>query len=164
MSKLSTHRAFFGSKFSISPIDLEPGMIVEFSYTKKSKKKAETKRYIVMIVDPAYKRPQDKEEFTHALNLEFAPRTAILELAKQTGCTLSNSNLLARKVFAEKLIVEGTSRQFYQNKISEIISGQGKGSYRTFKTNKLFNIQLIDYIFPRSIEYFEPEELNEDEN
>ena len=158
MSKISTHRSFFGKRFSISVNDLQPGMIVEFSYRKTSVGKPETKKYNVMIVDPSYKRVKDKEPFTHAVNLDIAPRSLILNIARKTGATMANSQLEARKVYADKLLVEGQPREFYQSTIADMIKGQGKGSYRTFKTGKIQNITLIDYIFPESIEYFDPDE------
>jgi len=164
MTKLSTHRSFFGNKFPISVNDLQPGMVVDFSYRKTSVGRPETKRYIVMIVDPRFRRPKDKEDFTHAINLDFAPRASILEIARRTGCTTANGNLEARRIYADKLIVEGQPREFYQEQISNLISGQAKGSYRTFKTLKIQGVQLIDYIFPDSIEYFEQEELDDNEN
>ena len=136
--------------------DLTPGMVVQFSYRKDSVGQPQVKKYTVMIVDPRFRRPQDKEDFTHAINLEVAPRAALIELAKTTGSTLANSNLLYRKVYAEKLIVEGQPRQFYQKTIAGLIKGSGKGSYRTFKTLRITNIQLIDYIFPDYIEYHDP--------
>ena len=155
MSKLSTHRSFFGSRYGIALSDLQPGMIVEFRYRKDSVGKPETKQYIVMIVDPMFKRPQDKENFTHAINLDIAPRAAILDIAKQTGSTRANSKLEARKVDAEKLLVEGRPRQFYQSTIANLVSGKGKGSYRTFKTLRIQSIQLIDYRFPDSVEFYD---------
>lgn len=159
MTKLATHRAFFGNRYPISMIDLQAGMVVEFSYRKDSVGKPETKRYIVMIVDPKYKRLQDKEPFTHAINLDIASRTALLDIARRTGATMANSTLEARMVRADKLIVEGTSRDFYQKTISNLISGNGKGSYRTFKTAKIQSMQLIDYIFPKSIDHYDAEAL-----
>ena len=158
MSKLGTHRSFFGSRYSIAASDLQPGMIVEFSYRKDSVGKPETKRYTAMIVDPKFKRPQDKEPFTHALNLDVAPRSALIAIAKKTGTTIANGNLQARKVDAEKLIVEGQPREFYQTSISNLIQGSGKGSYRTFKTSRLNSISLIDYKFPTDIEFTNIEE------
>jgi len=162
MSKLSTHMPFIGKKFSISIDELEPGMIVDFGYQKDSVGAPENKKYTVMIVDPSFKRPQDKENFTHALNLDVASRASILEIAKTTGSTLANSNLLARKVNAEKLIVEGQPRQFYQQSISKLLTGGGKGSYRTFKTSRLKGIHLIDYTFPQEVVYISPTEHPEE--
>mgnify|MGYP001303694626 FL=1 len=162
MSKLSSHRSFFGNRYSIAVSDLQSGMIVDFSYRKTSSK--ETKRYTVMIVDPAYKRVQDKENFTHAINLDIAPRAAILDIARRTGATMANSRLEANMVYADKLLVEGQPREFFQSNIADLISGQGKGSYRTFKTLKIQGIQLIDYTFPDSIDYYDPSELDENEN
>ena len=164
MSKLSTHRSFFGSRYTITLNDLQPGMIVEFSYRKDSLGKPETKLYTVMIVDPKFKRPQDKENFTHAINLDIASRNVLLELAKKTGSTVANSNLQYRKVYAEKLIVEGQPRQFYQKTISGLITGSGKGSYRTFKTLKIQNLILYNYQFPENINHYDPTELDEHEN
>ena len=144
---------------------MQPGMIVSFTYTKDSRGKVETKRYHVMVVDPSFKRPgRDKEHFTHAVNLDIAPRGAILDIARSTGSTLANSKLEARKVDAEKLLVEGQPRQFYQQTVADLITGQGKGSYRTFKTQKIQAIQLIDYTFPDEIDFFDTTELTEDEN
>ena len=164
MSKLSTHRSFFGRKYPISRNELQPGMIVEFSYTKDSSGKSETKRYTVMVVDPSFKRPQDKEFFTHAINLDVAPRAAILDIAREAGSTRANSKLEARKVDAEKLLVEGQPRQFYQQTVADLITGKGKGSYRTFKTLKIQSMQIIDYRFPDDIDFFDTTELTEDEN
>jgi len=164
MTKISTHISFLGSRYPISIGDLQPGMIVEFSYRKTSVGRPETKKYIVMVVDPRHRRIQDKEDFTHAINLDVAPRTAILDIARRTGATMANSNLEARMVYADKLLVEGQPRQFYQNSVAQLISGQGKGSYRTFKTLKIQGISLIDYTFPDSIDYYDPSELDENEN
>ena len=156
MTKLSSHNAFFGNRYPIAVAELQPGMIVEFTYRKDSVGKPETKRYTVMVVDPKFKRPQDKEFFTHAINLDIASRAALLDVARKTGATMANSTLEARMVRADKLIVEGTSRDFYQRTISNLISGQGKGSYRTFKTIRLQGIQIIDYIFPTYIDHYDP--------
>ena len=171
MSSLSTHRNFFGKRWIIGISELQPGMIVEFSYRKAAKQRktgptdiTTTSRYTVMIVDPRFRRIQDKEDFTHAINLDVAPRAAILDIARRTGSTIANSQLQARKVDAEKLLVEGQPRQFYQNAIIQLITGQGKGSYRTFKTQRIQGIQLIDYRFPDSIDYYDPNELEDDEN
>ena len=164
MSKLSTHRSFFGNKYPISVRELQPGMIVEFSYRKSSLGKPETKKYIVMIVDPGYKRTTDKELFTHAINLDVASRAALLDVARATGTTMANSQLAARRIYADKLITEGQPREFYQSNIADLIKGQGKGSYRTFKTGTIQAVSLIDYTCPDNIEYFDPEELNENEN
>jgi len=155
MSNIASHKSFFGKRYPISAKELQSGMIVEFSYRKTSVGKPETKRYTVMIVDPSYKRSQDKEPFTHAINLDIAPRAAILDLARTTGATMANSTLEARMVYADKLLVEGQPREFYQTSIANLISGKGKSSYRTFKTVKLQGIQLIDYKFPDSIDYIE---------
>ena len=155
MSNIASHKSFFGKRYPISAKELQSGMIVEFSYRKTSVGKPETMRYTVMIVDPSYKRSQDKEPFTHAINLDIAPRAAILDLARTTGATMANSTLEARMVYADKLLVEGQPREFYQTSIANLISGKGKSSYRTFKTVKLQGIQLIDYKFPDSIDYIE---------
>jgi len=164
MSSIASHTSFFGKRYPIAVIDLQPGMIVEFSYRKDSIGPPTTKKYTVMIVDPKYKRPQDKEYFTHALNLEVANRTAILSLASKAGSTIANSKLQARKVDAEKLIIEGEPRDFYQKNVIRLIEGRGKGSYRTFKTTRLQSIQLINYKFPENIDYYDPSELDENEN
>ena len=117
-----------------------------------------------MVVDPSFKRPQDKEFFTHAINLDVAPRAAILDIAREAGSTRANSKLEARKVDAEKLLVEGQPRQFYQQTVADLITGKGKGSYRTFKTLKIQSMQIIDYRFPDDIDFFDTTELTEDEN
>jgi len=164
MSNIASHTAFFGKKYPISIPDLQPGMIVEFTYRKDSIGTPETKNYTVMIVDPRYKRSQDKEYFTHAVNLNVANRSAILGLAKKTGSTIANGKLQARKVDAEKLIIEGAPRDFYQKSVISLLAGAGKGSYRTFKTLRIRGIKLIDYKFPDNIDYYNPEELGKDEN
>tara|TARA_R100000030_G_scaffold93383_1_gene79475 strand:+ start:81 stop:569 length:489 start_codon:yes stop_codon:yes gene_type:complete len=161
MSKIATHRSFFGNRYPISINDLQPGMFVEFSYKKTSVGTPETKKYTVMIVDPSYKRVRDKEPFTHAVNLDIASRNVILDIARRTGSTLANSNMLARRIYADKLLTEGQPREFYQSSIADMIKTQGKGSYRTFKTGKIQGLVLIDYIFPDNIEYLDPEEPNE---
>ena len=158
MSKLASHRAFFGNKYPISINNLQPGMIVEFSYRKTSVGKPETKRYTVMVVDPSYKRVKDKEPFTHAINLDVASRNVLLDIARQTRATMANSALEARRVYADKLLTEGQPREFYQSTIADMIKGDGKGSYRTFKTSEIRGLTLIDYIFPDNIEYFDLDE------
>ena len=133
--------------------------MVQFSYAKKVGKNTQNKVYTVMIVDPRFRRPQDKEDYTHAVSLEFASRDAILDIARTTGATMANSSLEVRKVYVDKLIVEGQPREFYQNNISTLISGKGKGSYRTFKTSKIRSVQLIDYKFPKSIDHYDAQAL-----
>lgn len=164
MSNLTSHNAFINGSYPIPVNDLQPGMIVTFTYRKDSVGQPVVKRYTVMIVDPRFRRVQDTEDFTHAINLEIAPRTAIIELAKKTGSTIANSNLQYRKVFAEKLIVEGQPRQFYQKSIANLIKGSGKGSYRTFKTKRIQSLILHDYLFPDYITHYAPSELDTDEN
>ena len=156
MSNLSTHTSFFGKRTPIPMSRLEPGMIVEFSYSKIKKGAPINSRYAVMIVDPRLRRPQDKEDHTHAISLEVAPRAAIVEIAYRSGITDVSGDLQTKRVCAEHLLVEGTTREFYQEHIIKLIAGQGKGSYRTFKTLRITNIQLIDYIFPDYIEYHDP--------
>ena len=163
MSKLTTHISFFGDRYPISVNDLLPGMIVQFTYKKEVNKKTVTKLYNVMIVDPRFRRVQDTQDFTHAINLEFAGRDAILDVARRTGATMANSYLQARRVYADKLLVEGQPRQFYQDTISQLISGKAKGSYRTFKTLRIMGVVLIDYIFPDTIDYIDPSELSDNE-
>lgn len=164
MSNLSSHIAHMDGSYPISIHELQPGMIVGFSYRKTSKGQPEVKRYTVMIVDPSFKRPQDLENFTHAINLDVAPRSAIVEIAKTTGSTIANSVLQYRKVFAEKMIVEGEPRQFYQKTIADLIQGKGKNSYRTFKTNKIQNLKLHNYLFPEYINHYDPSELDDNEH
>ena len=96
MSSIVSHKPHMGGSYPIPLNDLQPGMVVEFTYRKDSVGQPEVKRYTVMIVDPQFRRPQDKEDFTHAINLEVAPRSIIVELAKQTGSTFANSNLQYR--------------------------------------------------------------------
>ncbi len=153
-----------GSKYPITINDLLPGMIVEFTYKKDSVGKPQTKRYVVMIVDPSFQRATDKEAMTHAISLDVAPRASLLEIARKTGTTIANSYLQARRIEAEKLIAPGEPRQFYQTAVMGLISGAGKGSYRTYKTDRIKGLQLIDYKFPEEIEFRDPEELNYDEN
>lgn len=150
--------------FPIGVDQLQPGMIIQFLYRKDSVGKPETKQYTTMIVDPKFKRPQDKEHFTHALNLEVASHNTIVEIARQTGSTIANSELQFRKVFAEKLIVEGKPREFYQKSIADLLQGPAKGSYRTFKTSRIRSIKLYNYLFPEDINYYDPEELDENEH
>ena len=157
MSKLSTHTSFFGNRYPVSVNDLAPGMIVQFSYRKGVGNKTQTKNYTVMIVDPRFRRVQDKEDYTHAISLEYASRDAILDIARKTGATMANSYLEARKVYVDKLLVEGQPREFYQESVSSLIAGKGKGSYRTFKTLRIQGVQLIDYIFPKSIDHYDAE-------
>ena len=164
MSSIVSHKPHMNGSYPITLNDMQPGMIVEFTYKKDSVGAPQVKKYTVMIVDPRFKRPQDKEDFTHAINLEVAPRTALIELAKTTGSTLANSNLLYRQVYAEKLIVEGQPRQFYQKTIADLIKGSGKGSYRTFKTRRIQNLILYNYRFPEYIDHYDPSELDDDEN
>jgi len=153
-----------GERYPISVNDLQPGMIVDFNYRKDSVGQPSVNKYTVMIVDPSFKRPQDKEPFTHAINLDIAPRSAIVEIAKRTGSTIANHSLPARKVFAEKLIVEGQPRQFYQATISNLIKGSGKGSYRTFKTQRIQGLILYNYKFPADVDHFNQDELDVNEN
>tara|TARA_B100001564_G_C20351188_1_gene539009 strand:+ start:142 stop:636 length:495 start_codon:yes stop_codon:yes gene_type:complete len=164
MNNIVSHRPHMDGSYPLGVNDLQPGMIVEFTYKKDSVGQPTVKRYTVMIVDPRFRRPQDKEDFTHAINLDIAPRNAIVELAKKTGSTIANSNLQYRKVFAEKLIVEGEPRQFYQKTIAGLIQGSGKGSYRTFKTQRIQNLVLYNYLFPEHINHYDPSELDENEN
>jgi len=162
MSNIVSHKPHMGASYPITLNDLLPGMIVEFTYRKDSVGQPEVKRYTVMIVDPQFRRPQDKEDFTHAINLAIAPRSAIVKLAKQTGSTYANSNLLYRQVYAEKLIVEGQPRQFYQKAIAGLIKGPGKNSYRTFKTRRIQNLVLYNYGFPEYITHTDPANLSDD--
>ena len=164
MSKLTTHISFFGKRYPVTINDLTPGMMVQFSYAKKVGKNTQNKVYTVMIVDPRFRRPQDKEDYTHAVSLEFASRDAILDIARTTGATMANSSLEVRKVYVDKLIVEGQPRQFYQKVIADLIQGSGKNSYRTFKTKRIQNLKLYNYLFPENINHFDPSELDENEH
>ena len=44
------------------------------------------------------------------------------------------------------------------------IKGSGKGSYRTFKTQRIQGLILYNYKFPADIDHFNQDELDVNEN
>ena len=86
----------------------------------------------------------------HLLSLNEMTPTQFNNLARKTGLR-EIPKFNKRGLDMEKLIMEMSSRRFYIGKLKGNIKLSYNSSYRTFFTNKLGNIQLVDYKFDDDI-------------
>jgi hypothetical protein len=151
MGDLSSHQALIEKAYPINKGTIKPGMVLEFVYTKVDKKgKSSTKRYMALALSEPVKRAQDNVKMLHAISLDGVTRTALESIAKKTGLEWANSRLQARKLKVEK-VVTTEPRAYYQSIIKGQLTGILKGSYRTFREDRLNAIKICEYKWPKEM-------------
>ena len=109
-----------------------------------------SKEYWVLILQPRWRGPGDKNYLIHALNLDALPISEFLKLAEETGVIGSKSLWVNRRLDIEKLQLDMSSRQFYN---SNLKNAKLLGSaYRTYLFDNVVSIRVCDYNFGTSSE------------
>ena len=126
---------------------LTKGMIVRMRYKKLDGK---SKEYWVLILQPRWKGPTDKNYLIHALNLDVLPTAELFRLAEETGVIGSRSLWANRRLDIDKLQLDMSSRRFYNSNLKNAkILGS---AYRTYLFNNVVSVRICDYDFGSSFE------------
>ena len=109
-----------------------------------------SKEYWVLILQPRWKGPTDKNYLIHALNLDVLPTAELFKLAEETGVIGSKSLWADRRLDIEKLQLDMSSRRFYNANLKNAkILGS---AYRTYLVNNVVSVRVCDYDFGTSFE------------
>ena len=147
MAYLSQHIGNILQEAPLNTPALTKGMIVRMRYKKLDGK---SKEYWVLILQPRYKGPSDKNYLIHALNLDVLPTTELFKLAEETGIVGSRSLWLNRRLDIDKLQLDMSSRRFYNSNLKNIkILGS---AYRTYLFDNVVSVRVCDYDFGTSFE------------
>ena len=148
MGQINEHRVRIRSRVQISRSKFEKGMIVSAAYTPLNEqgKKGESKNYMLLILNPLYQKK------VHALSLDGFGYTRLNELASKVGLAYVKSFQKMRKLNLPKLVMEGSSKQFYYGKLKRDISSKWGNSYRTFHENSFKTLYIVDYKFNKAVE------------
>ena len=151
MGNLSTHQALIEKSYPINKGTIDSGMILEFVYTKINNKGIQsTKRYMALALSPTIKRAQDNVKMLHAISLDGVAQNAIEQIAGRTGLEWANSRLKARKLKVEKVITPDP-RAYYNSIIKGQLTGPLKGSYRTFREDRLNALKICEYKWSKDL-------------
>jgi len=148
---MADHNAQVETKHSINSGAVAPGMILEFTYTKIDKKgKQSSGKYMIVATSDFIKRPQDTVKMLHGVTLEVVSKGGLEQLAKNTGLEWANSSLKARKLKIEKITVKD-AKGYYAGVIKSALGGALKGSYRTFRKDRIGAIKICEYKWPKEL-------------
>ena len=151
MSQLSSHQALVDKSFTINKGTVQAGMLLEFVYTKVARNgKQSTKKYMVLATSDFVKRSQDNVKMMHGVTCEIISKSALLGLAKITGLELANSRLKARRLKIEKVLI-ADQKSYYSSVISSGLRNILKGSYRTFREDRISGLKICDYKWPKEL-------------
>ena len=147
MAYLPQHIGNVLQEAAINTNALTKGMIVRMRYKQLDGK---SKEYWVLILQPKWRGPGDKNYLIHALNLDALPTSELIKLAEETGVIGSKSLWVNRRLDIEKLQLDMSSRQFYN---SNLKNAKLLGSaYRTYLFDNVVSIRVCDYNFGTSSE------------
>ena len=163
---IGTHRTKIirGKRVSLSTNALQKGMIVEAKYKPMDKdgKPGPSKKYMLLILNPAYKGSA-KQKMVHALTLNnFAP-PILNKLAEKIGLAYIPKYQKMVALDIPKLIMEEASQRFYSAKLKKDIGNKYGASYRTMLLKSFSSIELVNYNFDKSVllKYFPQEDIEE---
>lgn len=125
----------------------EKGMIMDVYYTNK---KGEQVRHYILVLNPKYRYPGEKEWKLHAIKLNDFPEKALNKLAETYGITWVSSILKYRKMSVVKLVQEISSRRFYNQEIWKLMKKHP--AYRTYILDNFTKASVVDYKFDDVIE------------
>ena len=147
MAYLSQHIRNVLQEAAINIIALTKGMIVRMRYKKLDGK---SKEYWVLILQPRWKGPTDKNYLIHALNLDVLPTAELFRLAEETGVIGSRSLWTNRHLDIDKLKLDMSSRRFYNSNLKNVkILGS---AYRTYLFDNVVSVRVCDYDYGSSFE------------
>ena len=147
MAYLPQHIQNVLQEAAINTNALTKGMIVRMRYKKLDGK---SKEYWILILQPKWKGPTDKNYLIHALNLDVLPTTELFKLAEETGVIGSRSLWTNRHLDIDKLKLDMSSRRFYNSNLKNVkILGS---AYRTYLFNNVVSVRICDYDYGSSFE------------
>ena len=150
MPHISQHIQNIIQEAALTKQALTKGMVVRMRYKKLDGK---SKEYWVLILQPRWKGPGDKNYLVHALNLDMIPVTEFYRLAEETGVVGSRSLWTNKRLDIDKLQLDMSSRRFYNSNLKNVkILGS---SYRTYLFDNVVSIRVCDYDFGTSLEDIE---------
>ena len=167
MSKLTQHRTRIRKRYNYSKGALEKGMICEMTYKRRvnkgDSKRLETKKYIVVILNPNFRGS------LHAMSLEDVSSTQLNSLASDWGLksigkgpAFATLGILTG-LRIPKLTMDESSSRFYSSKFSKE-RGTIIDSYRTFTVKNIGgSLSVIDYEWDKGIFRAQFEELIEEQ-
>ena len=119
---------------------LEKGMICTFKYENQ---KGENKTYMTLVLNSEYVGKM------HALTLDPINLSYFDSWAKKLGLVFSKNMRNYRKLNVGKLVMEQSSKRFYNSEIQRQIRIKGglNFSYRTFWVKDIDSLQVVNYGF-----------------
>lgn len=135
----------------------QKGMIFEVWYKDLNN---EVNKYYILILNPKYRFPGEKEWKIHAIKLNHFPVTALNLLAETYGIKFIPLLQRFKMLDVTKFVQEVSSQRFYRSEIKMLM--KRFPSYRTFFYDKFVKSNLVDYKYDDKIEkkylteYIEP--------
>ena len=133
-------------RFNIPKSKLEAGMICELRYSTidENKKIKPPKKYLVLILNPNYKK------YIHCLRIDHIRPYYLKKLVNEVGLETCDVNKKCEKVNLKQLSLdENDSRRFYYKEIKKHMKQRYEGSYRTFiytsPRTRIINILNFDF-------------------
>ena len=118
----------------ISMVDVKPGMMLEFNYTKKDRT---SDKYTVLVVDPDRQNDHANEPQLHAVLIDELSDRELVELFASFRTEI-NMNPYERK---ESVVTELNSDGAYESFINSRFGGERK--YRTFNRSAMSGVRQI---------------------
>lgn len=126
---------------------VEKGMILDAWYTNDD---GQTNRHYILVLNPRYRYPGEKEWKLHAIKLNKFPLKALNLLAETYGITWTRNIQRYRKMDVTKLVQQISSQRFYRQEVK--FTMKKFPSYRTYKLDNFTKVFVCDYKFPDAIE------------
>jgi len=126
----------------ITQSQLEKGMIIQSRYTNLDNK---SNNYMFVVLNGGF------DGKIHLLSLNEMTSKQLNDMARRTGIRMI-PRFQKRGLDFEKLVMNESSRRFYHRKLAKNMDKMYNNSYRTFFTNKLRSVFLVDYRFDKDIE------------
>jgi hypothetical protein len=166
MGNLRSHKTKIirGKRIILSPSHLQKGMIVEARYApQKDGKKAQTQKYMLLILNPSYKGSGEKPK-VHALTLDNFKPIILNGLAEKIGLAYIPKYEKMVGLSIPKLMMDEASKRFYSSKLRKDIGGKYGASYRTMFIKSFKQLELVNYNFDKKVLYkfFPREEVDEE--
>ena len=139
------YNAHVGKKESsiiIPKHDLHKGMIVQSNYKNKEGK---LKPYMFVVLNPGFRGK------VHLLSLNEMSPIQLNNMARRVGIRVI-PKFKKRGLDFEKLIMTESSNRFYHHKLANNMDLWYNNGYRTFFSQNLRLLQLIDYKWDEDIE------------
>jgi hypothetical protein len=140
----NAHKLNIEQDFVVSYNLIQKGMVLEFKYKTLE---SGIKHYMVVVLNSLY------EGKLHALTLNNFTPFIFNRMAEKLGVVYSKRIQKLRLLNIPHLIMEASSKRFYNADIKPFIEQKGRlnYSYRTFFKNKIGLVNAVNYKFKPSI-------------